>query len=84
MMPATVLDYNGLGQRSDVIGGAIWAAENGADVILLGFINARFRHARMGWGGDIGLRILVLGGRQDHQKQPDPNFIGRKTHVVPI
>jgi subtilisin family serine protease len=36
-MPVTVLDANGLGQDSDVIAGVIWAADNGANVILMGF-----------------------------------------------
>src|SRR5262245_47076152 len=42
VMPVTVLDSNGLGQDSDVIAGVIWAADNGANVILMGFSNPGF------------------------------------------
>src|SRR5262245_40922138 len=41
-MPVTVLESNGLGQDSDVIAGVIWAADNGANVILMGFSNPGF------------------------------------------
>src|SRR5207245_10253145 len=41
-MPVTVLDANGLGQDSDVIAGVIWAADHGADVILMAFRNPGF------------------------------------------
>src|SRR5437773_4821098 len=42
IMPVTVLDANGLGQDSDVIAGVIWAADNGADVIVMAFSNPGF------------------------------------------
>ncbi len=42
IMPVTVLDSTGLGQDSDVIQGVIWAADNGANVILMGFSNPGF------------------------------------------
>src|SRR2546422_854158 len=42
IMPVTVLDVNGLGQDSDVIAGVIWAADNGADVIVMAFSNPGF------------------------------------------
>lgn len=42
VMPVTVLDANGLGQDSDVIAGVIWAADHGADVILMAFSNPGF------------------------------------------
>src|SRR2546425_1765904 len=41
-MPVTVLDANGLGQDSDVIAGVIWAADHGADVIVMAFSNPGF------------------------------------------
>ncbi|HVE46190.1 MAG TPA: S8 family serine peptidase, partial [Acidimicrobiales bacterium] len=37
VMPVRVLDDSGLGQDSDVIAGVVHAADNGADVILMGF-----------------------------------------------
>src|SRR2546425_11315342 len=42
LMPVTVLDANGLGQDSDVIAGVIWAAADGADVIVMAFSNPGF------------------------------------------
>src|SRR3989449_1085333 len=42
VMPVTVLNVNGEGQDSDVIAGVIWAADHGADVILMAFSNPGF------------------------------------------
>ena len=41
-MPVTVLNVNGEGQDSDVIAGVIWAADHGANVILMAFSNPGF------------------------------------------
>src|SRR6185369_14652495 len=38
----TVLNANGEGMDSDVIAGVIWAADHGADVILMAFSNPGF------------------------------------------
>lgn len=37
IVPVTVLDSNGNGSDSDIIQGIVWAADNGADVIVMGF-----------------------------------------------
>ena len=37
VMPVKVLDSDGIGQDSDVLAGITWAADNGANVILMGF-----------------------------------------------
>src|SRR2546426_4029674 len=42
VMPVTVLDANGEGQDSDVIAGVIWAADHGADVIVMAFSAPEF------------------------------------------
>jgi Subtilase family/Bacterial Ig-like domain (group 3)/Bacterial cadherin-like domain/Bacterial Ig domain len=42
VMPVTVLNANGEGQDSDVIAGVIWAADHGANVILMAFSNPGF------------------------------------------
>src|SRR5439155_15371738 len=39
IMPVQVLDATGTGQDSDIIDGVVWAADHGADVILMGFSN---------------------------------------------
>src|SRR5213593_1249856 len=38
-MPVTVLGADGAGQDSDIIQGVVWAADHGADVILMAFSN---------------------------------------------
>ena len=42
LMPVTVLDATGTGQDSDIIQGIIWAADHGANVILMAFSNPDF------------------------------------------
>jgi subtilisin family serine protease len=42
ILPVTVLNSNGEGQDSDVIAGVIWAADHGADVILMAFSAPEF------------------------------------------
>jgi subtilisin family serine protease len=42
IIPVTVLNSNGEGMDSDVIAGVIWAADHGADVILMAFSNPGF------------------------------------------
>src|SRR5437867_3091878 len=39
VMPVKVLGDDGYGQDSDIIAGVMWAADNGASVILMGFSN---------------------------------------------
>src|SRR5439155_4053926 len=45
IMPVQVLDATGTGQDSDIIDGVVWAADHGADVILMGFSNPGFSQA---------------------------------------
>src|SRR3954469_15539940 len=45
VMPVTVLNAGGYGQDSDIIQGVVWAADNGADVILMSFANTGFSPA---------------------------------------
>jgi subtilisin family serine protease len=42
IMPVSVLGAGGTGQDSDIIAGIVWAADHGADVILMGFSNPEF------------------------------------------
>ena len=42
IMPVTVLDEGGIGLDSDIIAGIVWAADQGADVILMAFSNPDF------------------------------------------
>src|SRR5262249_54192493 len=45
VMPVKVLTPDGLGQDSDIIQGIMWAADNGASVILMAFSNTDFSNA---------------------------------------
>ncbi|TMD34631.1 MAG: peptidase S8, partial [Chloroflexi bacterium] len=42
IIPVQVLDSTGVGQDSDIVNGVIWAADNGANVILMPFSNTGF------------------------------------------
>jgi subtilisin family serine protease len=42
VMPVTVLDGSGVGQDGDIISGVVWAADHGADVILMPFSSPDF------------------------------------------
>src|SRR4029079_9638690 len=42
LMPVTVLDGSGVGQDGDIISGVVWAADHGADVILMPFSSPDF------------------------------------------
>ena len=45
ILPVTVLDADGLGQDSDIIAGVVYAADAGADVILMSFSNPGYSSA---------------------------------------
>src|SRR3954453_4128400 len=45
VMPVQVIGADGTGQASDIISGVTWAADNGADVILMAFSNPGFSQA---------------------------------------
>jgi VCBS repeat-containing protein len=45
VMPVTVLGADGTGQDSDIISGVVWAADHGADVILMSFSNPGYSAA---------------------------------------
>jgi hypothetical protein len=45
ILPVQVLDPSGQGQDSDIISGVVWAADHGADVILMGFSNPGYSQA---------------------------------------
>src|SRR5437763_7175480 len=65
VMPVKVLDSNGLGQDSDIISGVLWAADNGASVILMAFSNPGFSQSLQdavdyAWSKNIVL-VAALG-----------------------
>ncbi|MDQ1605235.1 MAG: thermitase, partial [Actinomycetota bacterium] len=45
VQPVTVLGADGTGQDSDIIAGVVWAADHGADVILMSFSNPGYSPA---------------------------------------
>ncbi len=45
ILPVQVLDSSGLGQDSDIVQGVVWAADNGANVILMSFSNPGYSQA---------------------------------------
>src|SRR4051812_15069881 len=45
VLPVQVLDASGVGQDSDLVQGVVWAADHGADVILMSFSNPGYSPA---------------------------------------
>ena len=65
VMPVTVLGADGTGTDSDVIQGVVWAAENGADVILMAFSNPGYSpslQAALDYAWDRGLVLVAATG----------------------
>ena len=65
VMPVQVLDANGLGQDSDIIAGIVYAADHGADVILMGFSNPAFSaalHAAVEYAWSKGAVLVAATG----------------------
>jgi len=65
VMPVTVLDANGLGQDSDVIQGVLWAADNGADVIVMAFSNPDFSQSlqdAIDYASNKGVVLVAAAG----------------------
>ncbi len=64
VMPVQVIGANGEGQDADIVQGVIWAVDNGADVILMGFSNPGFSQALQdaidyAWENDVVLVAAV-------------------------
>ncbi len=72
IMPVTVLGADGTGQDSDIISGIIWAVDNGANVILMGFSNPGFSQNLQdaidyAWSKDV---VLVAAVGNDASTDP--------------
>ncbi len=65
VMPVTVLDADGTGQDSDIIEGVVYAADNGADVILMAFSNPGYSEmlqAAIDYAWDEGAVLVAATG----------------------
>ncbi len=65
VMPVTVLDSDGTGQDSDIIEGVVYAADNGADVILMAFSNPGYSEllqAAIDYAWDEGVVLVAATG----------------------
>jgi hypothetical protein len=67
IMPVQVLSADGTGQDSDIIAGVIWATDNGASVILMGFSSPGFSQSLQdaidyAWSGGV---VLVAAAGND-------------------
>jgi subtilisin family serine protease len=72
VMPVKVLDADGLGQDADVISGIVWAADNGASVILMAFSNPGFSESLQeaidyAWSRNV---VLVAAAGNDGSNTP--------------
>ncbi len=65
ILPVTVLGADGTGQDSDIISGVVWAADHGADVILMSFSNPGYSpalQAALDYAWDAGAVIVAATG----------------------
>ena len=68
VMPVTVLDADGDGPDSDIIEGVVWAADHGADVILMSFSNPGYSPALQA-AVDYAWSKGVVARRRDRQRR---------------
>ena len=65
VMPVTVLAADGTGQDSDVIAGVVWAADHGADVILMAFSSGSYSaslQAAVDYAWSSGVVLVAAAG----------------------
>ncbi|MFA4917317.1 MAG: S8 family serine peptidase, partial [Syntrophales bacterium] len=65
LLPVQVLGADGTGQDSDIINGIVWAAENGANVILMAFSNPDYSEAlqaAIDYAWDSGVVLVAAVG----------------------
>jgi hypothetical protein len=83
VMPVTVLNAGGYGQDSDIVKGIVYAADHGADVILMSFANTGYSQALQdaidyAWSKGAGHGHLDdLGRRLVHDHHRYVGFGGR-------
>ena len=85
VMPVTVLGPDGTGLDSDVILGVMWAADNGANVILMGFSNPGYSQNLQdaidyAWSKGAVL-VAAVGNSDDAPSSPWPFAKIGRAHV---
>ena len=84
VMPVQVLDANGLGQDSDIIAGVVYAADHGADVILMGFSNPGFSSALQDAIDYAWSKGAVLVAATGNDGSSAPNYPAGDAKVVGV
>src|SRR5512132_216897 len=84
VMPVQVLDANGLGQDSDIIAGVVYAADHGADVILMGFSNPGFSSALQDAIDYAWSKGAVLVAATGNDGSSAPNYPAGSAKVVGV
>ena len=84
LMPVTVIGANGEGQDSDIIQGVIWAADHGADVILMGFSNPDFSASLQAAIDYAWEKNIVLVAATGNEGSPDPTFPAGDRGVIGV
>ena len=74
VMPVTVLNAEGVGLDSDVIAGVIWAADHGADVILMAFSDTGFSRNLQDAIDYAWSRGVVVVAAAGNNASSDPTF----------
>ena len=75
VMPVVVLGADGTGQDSDIIEGVVYAAENGADVILMSFSNPGYSELlqeAIDYAWDEGVVLVAATGNDGSSRRHVP------------
>ena len=84
VMPVTVLSVDGKGWDSDVIAGVIWAADHGADVILMAFSDPGFSPALQEAIDYAWAKGVVLVAAAGNSGDSTPNFPAGHRGVIGV
>src|ERR1041385_1131609 len=84
VMPVKVLDADGLGQDSDIIQGVMWAADNGASVILMAFSNPGFSISLQEAIDYAWSKNVVIVAAAGNEASGDPSFPAGDKGVIGV
>src|SRR5829696_5057627 len=84
VMPVTVLGADGTGQDSDIIEGVVWAADHGADVILMSFSNPGYSASLQAAVDYAWSKNVVLVAATGNGGSSEPSYPAGDTGVIGV
>ncbi|MDQ4132696.1 MAG: Ig-like domain-containing protein, partial [Actinomycetota bacterium] len=84
VLPVQVLGADGTGDDGDIIAGLIWAADNGADVILMGFSNPGFSQSLQDAVDYAWSKGAVLVAATGNEGSSNPTYPAGDAKVVGV